>query len=525
MVRPRRAKSFITKKSKNPTTELAISGPEYKQVFRVEETYIRKGASTWRNFDAEGRRIEMDGTLIPQLDPNNVAGCPTLVWSNLGALRAAVDAGGEGRSALVGLFDARDAAHRDTLLALGSEERRALFVLCSRANWGRFGLLARAAQLAQDLAKRGHMEAALGLFDDLVVIAGVPPQAVADAIATLEAAFPAVARARERRDVYVRRAHVVGPWHATVFLEAARLELAAGARAAAAIEVERALRYGVDVALVRDDARLAPFIPEARAPGQQLTQGTLGLARLLRSECDPLHATPPSALRVARRALLLAAMAWRASLPSQQPLVSPEFLREAKTRQASLLAWLSAQGIAEEAEPDEWAYLVAPLEPSQSGQDIDLSWAIEAAAILGWALGRQRLPPYEAKVDPDVLVTRLGLGTDLGTSSLRDAMLAPVEARWRFARQILAIDWRVTEALVRPGPMHLSNPSDDILARLDFRYGRLRDGDLLVASKPIAAAPQTKIRRLKSIALERHRAASWLVGLGGGRWSDAEIET
>jgi hypothetical protein len=56
-------------KSKKPTTELAISGPEYKKVFRVEETYIRKGLSTWRNFDAKGRRIEMDGTLIPQLDP------------------------------------------------------------------------------------------------------------------------------------------------------------------------------------------------------------------------------------------------------------------------------------------------------------------------------------------------------------------------------------------------------------------------------------------------------------------------
>ena len=60
-------------KSKNPTTELAISGPEYKKVFRVEETYIRKGLSKWKNFDAKGRRIEMDGTLIPMLDANKYA--------------------------------------------------------------------------------------------------------------------------------------------------------------------------------------------------------------------------------------------------------------------------------------------------------------------------------------------------------------------------------------------------------------------------------------------------------------------
>jgi hypothetical protein len=60
-------------KSKNPTTELAISGPEYKKVFRVEQTYIKKGQSKWKNFDAKGRRIEMDGTLIPQLDPKKYA--------------------------------------------------------------------------------------------------------------------------------------------------------------------------------------------------------------------------------------------------------------------------------------------------------------------------------------------------------------------------------------------------------------------------------------------------------------------
>lgn len=60
-------------KSKNPTTELAISGPEYAKVFRVEETYIRKGLSKWKNFDAKGRRIEMDGTLIPQLDVKKYA--------------------------------------------------------------------------------------------------------------------------------------------------------------------------------------------------------------------------------------------------------------------------------------------------------------------------------------------------------------------------------------------------------------------------------------------------------------------
>jgi hypothetical protein len=54
-------------KSKNPTTELALTDPHYAAVFRMEELYIKKGLSKWKNFDAKGRRIELDGTLIPQL--------------------------------------------------------------------------------------------------------------------------------------------------------------------------------------------------------------------------------------------------------------------------------------------------------------------------------------------------------------------------------------------------------------------------------------------------------------------------
>jgi hypothetical protein len=60
-------------KSKKPTTELALTTPEYEHVFRVEETYIKKGVSKWKNFDAKGRRIELDGTVIELLDPKKYA--------------------------------------------------------------------------------------------------------------------------------------------------------------------------------------------------------------------------------------------------------------------------------------------------------------------------------------------------------------------------------------------------------------------------------------------------------------------
>lgn len=71
--RPAPNEVIYYQKSKNPTTELALTEPEYKKVFRVEETFIRKGLSKWKNFDAKGRRIELDGTLMPMLAPQSYA--------------------------------------------------------------------------------------------------------------------------------------------------------------------------------------------------------------------------------------------------------------------------------------------------------------------------------------------------------------------------------------------------------------------------------------------------------------------
>ncbi|HEY0251767.1 MAG TPA: hypothetical protein VGC41_09580 [Kofleriaceae bacterium] len=64
---------YVLQRSKKPTTELALQIPEYKNVFRMEQYVIRKGVSKWKNFDAKGRRIELDGTLMFTLDVKKYA--------------------------------------------------------------------------------------------------------------------------------------------------------------------------------------------------------------------------------------------------------------------------------------------------------------------------------------------------------------------------------------------------------------------------------------------------------------------
>jgi len=68
--------TFYMQKSRTKTTELALQIPEYKNVFRMEELYIRKGLSRWKNFNAKGQRIDLDGDLLltPEDYANNFPG-------------------------------------------------------------------------------------------------------------------------------------------------------------------------------------------------------------------------------------------------------------------------------------------------------------------------------------------------------------------------------------------------------------------------------------------------------------------
>jgi hypothetical protein len=53
--------TYVLQRSKNKTTELALQIPEYKHVFRMEQFFIRKGLSLWKNFDEKGQRITLEG--------------------------------------------------------------------------------------------------------------------------------------------------------------------------------------------------------------------------------------------------------------------------------------------------------------------------------------------------------------------------------------------------------------------------------------------------------------------------------
>jgi hypothetical protein len=226
---------------------------------------------------------------------------------------------------------------------------------------------------------------------------------------------------------------------------------------------------------------------------------------------------PPTAERVARRLLAVLALAWRAWL-EEAPVP------EAQARLEDLRAWLEAQGLLGELEPEELALLRMPPGSWRMRERIDRSWAGEGAAVLAWALGLVELPPHDTLVDPQGLWREAGL-LDAAPAALRAPSLRPPAEREWLGRRLLGLHWRLRDFTLRPHGMDYARFARECwFGGFDLAGIPLAAGDLAVDGAPLAAAPPEAVRRALSIALERHRAINWLEGQHP-LWSEVDTST
>lgn len=105
--------------------------------------------------------------------------------------------------------------------------------------------------------------------------------------------------------------------------------------------------------------------------------------------------SPPTARRVAERALILASVACRGAIEKDSGEPEAELLRQ------RAVAWLDALGILAEAERPELELLTTPLGQCDREQTIvNAVWRSEGMIVLGWALGWLELPHYDQECDP-----------------------------------------------------------------------------------------------------------------------------
>jgi len=218
---------------------------------------------------------------------------------------------------------------------------------------------------------------------------------------------------------------------------------------------------------------------------------------------------PPTAQRVAQRALALVAVTARALLEQEDakdPMV--------EARRQQLLDWVGTLGVSDELEPDEWKVLQRPAGSLDQQAALNATWRLEGLGVLAWALKRFELPPYDQLVDPGPLLHSLGfLNEETARSLLQAPELRTSEELDEMGKQLLGLHWRLRDFTLRPQAMDFAKFAREAwFGPMDITPFQLVDGDLGLAGKAISKAPREIFQRSISSAMERHQAINWLHG-------------
>jgi hypothetical protein len=188
---------------------------------------------------------------------------------------------------------------------------------------------------------------------------------------------------------------------------------------------------------------------------------------------------------------------------------------KAESLRSDLVKWIERdERLRGELEPHEAQILNEPIGKPKGQAIIDAVWGAEAAQVLLYALGARPLPSHDAQEHPYKVARAHGV---LGEASaaLFEATLRPEAELWSLQRRLLAIHWRMVELRVRgAGAVDMKKMAQkEFLRGVDLATIPLADGDLAVRDAPVSQAEAGLASLVQSIALERHRAANWLVGV------------
>ncbi|MEM6750681.1 MAG: DUF4272 domain-containing protein [Planctomycetota bacterium] len=234
-------------------------------------------------------------------------------------------------------------------------------------------------------------------------------------------------------------------------------------------------------------------------------------------ETSRVHATeeedvpplvPPTAARVSRRAACLAAVTSRGWLESLQ---APEF-SEVNDR---LVDWVRGADLEDELEEGEAALIYTPYGELADQMQIDACWRSEGLVVLAAALQRCELPAFDTCCVPREIAESCGLF--LPAEELKalhqSAELLPRQAIEDITSQQLAIHWRIRDRGMQPERIDFTAVAREITwADFNLKGVSLVAGDLGIGGQPVDQAEPDLLRDIRSIVMERHKAANWLIG-------------
>lgn len=215
---------------------------------------------------------------------------------------------------------------------------------------------------------------------------------------------------------------------------------------------------------------------------------------------------PVEATRVARRALVLAAVVCRGSIDRDagQP--------EAESVRNRVLDWLTRLGLWDEVEPWEENVLRADIGKLEAKEVIQSTWYAEGLAVLAWALNRLDLPRHDEKVDPYAVTDSLWFLSEGAADVIRTARLRS-ELELKACRELLyAIHCRLRDFARHKSRKDFTSWVEQAwMAALKVGAAQLIvQGDLALNGKPIAGVKESCLQEGEWLTRERHRAIIWL---------------
>lgn len=234
------------------------------------------------------------------------------------------------------------------------------------------------------------------------------------------------------------------------------------------------------------------------------------------------EAKPPTAQRVARRAVALMILSCRAVLErdhKNEPNSEEQYER--------LFDWATDLEIAAEFEP--WERDALRTRPGQLDPQtaINAMWRIEGLTLLAWALGRYELLLYDRISDVDGVWAAIGLyDTERIRQLLATAQLLPAEELDAVRKQYLGYHWRLRDfQWNKPQAMDFVAFSKDCwFGSFDISAFQIIENDLALAGHRIDKAPAEVFSVCRSLSVERHQAINWLCW-GPEVYSEADVST
>lgn len=234
-----------------------------------------------------------------------------------------------------------------------------------------------------------------------------------------------------------------------------------------------------------------------------------------------IEPSPPSAMRVARRALVLSVVSCRGFVEGDK--ANPKDAVDLAKRSHE---WLKSLDLEEEITAWEAGVLNAPFGTLSDRDRIGASWLSEAVTVMSWALGRFELPDFDQQCDPAAAATSIGFLADRDETALAAPQLRSPEELAEYNEFIYHVHWRLRDYSLTGNRCDFESLARKAWGEPLLRHGlKLSDRDISIGGVPLSAAPEAPWRPVAGITYERHRASNWLVGYASEDFYEVTTDT